>query len=52
MHDDERPPGSCPVCGAPASKFEEFFDDDEQKAPQRPTKPGDDDEFYGEFDEP
>ena len=52
IHDDEQPPDQCPVCASPASKFEEFFDDDDFQKGNRPGKPGDDDEFYGEFDEP
>ena len=30
LHDDEDRPGSCPVCGAPADKFAEFFEGDDQ----------------------
>jgi len=28
IHDDEERPHSCPVCGAPGSRFSEYFDDD------------------------
>lgn len=52
IHDDEQPPDQCPVCASPASKFEEFFDDDDLEKGSRPGKVDDDDEFYGEFDEP
>jgi len=52
IHDDEQPPDQCPVCASPASKFEEFFDDDDFEPGTRPGKNDDDDEFYGEFDEP
>lgn len=53
IHDDEQPPDQCPVCASPASKFEEFFDDDDFEPGGRNGKlDEDDDEFYGEFDEP
>lgn len=54
IHDDEQPPDQCPVCASPASKFEEFFDDDDSDTyTNRLNRPkDDDDEFYGEFDEP
>ncbi len=29
VHDDDDKPGTCPVCGAPGSKFSERFDDDD-----------------------
>ena len=29
VHDEEDPPESCPVCGAPASKFKPVENDEE-----------------------
>ncbi|MBD3403216.1 hypothetical protein GF420_10005 [candidate division GN15 bacterium] len=53
VHDDEEPPDMCPICAAPSNKFVEYIPgEEEDRSYQRPGKPDDDDEFYGEFDEP
>lgn len=55
IHDEEQPPDQCPVCASPASKFEEYFGDDNNSTDTNSGRRGrkdDDDEFYGEFDEP
>lgn len=30
VHDDDEAPEACPVCGAPASKFEQIDEENEQ----------------------
>ena len=43
LHDDEEEPVSCPVCGADAGKFSEYYGDDEEgHAPGRRVKERDD----------
>lgn len=29
IHDEDEPPSMCPICGAPASQFSEWTDDDD-----------------------
>ena len=29
VHDEEEPPDTCPVCGAPKSKFSEWTEDED-----------------------
>ena len=31
VHDDDEPPMSCPMCGAPKSKFSEWDGEDDEK---------------------
>lgn len=55
LHDDEEPPDSCPVCGAPKSKFSEFTEgmDDEFDGNGRSRDDMDDfdRDLYGDYDE-
>ncbi len=30
VHDEEEPPDTCPVCGAPRSKFSEWTEDEDE----------------------
>ncbi len=30
VHDEEEPPDTCPVCGAPKSKFSEWTEDEDE----------------------
>lgn len=41
LHDDDDPPEGCPVCGAPRSKFSEFYQDEDDDAGTN-RKDGDD----------
>ncbi|MDZ4722833.1 MAG: hypothetical protein SGI97_02845 [candidate division Zixibacteria bacterium] len=43
VHDEDEPPDSCPVCGAPKSKFSEFDEEGSES-----TDDDDDDEDEGE----
>ncbi len=48
LHEDDEPPGTCPVCGAPRSKFIERYGDDDTV-----NGAGHEDEeqdYYGEFE--
>lgn len=48
VHDEDEPPDSCPMCGAPKSKFSEWDGEDEDLLDEEFE---DDDEFgegYGE----
>ncbi len=52
INDEEEPPSTCPVCGAPASKFSERYEDNDLLTGSDRGN-GDDDEeqdFYGEFE--
>ncbi len=53
VHDDEEAPPICPVCGAPQSKFAEYYEDDEEVLGDeyRERDSNDDDDYYGQFDE-
>ena len=48
VHDDDEPPGVCPVCGAPQSKFSERYDDDD--AVNGAGQEDEEQDYYGEFE--
>jgi len=45
LHDDDDPPTSCPVCGAPHGKFIERFGDEGVGAPREFDRGDDMDDF-------
>jgi rubredoxin len=45
VHDDEDPPGVCPVCGAPGSKFREYVDEDDMGVSDEDDDFDSDDDF-------
>ncbi|HWR83089.1 MAG TPA: hypothetical protein VN285_07290 [Candidatus Deferrimicrobium sp.] len=53
VHDDEEAPDNCPVCGAPRSKFSEWYEDDEKSGDDDLKEEVEDvdDPYYGEYDE-
>jgi rubredoxin len=49
IHEGEEPPSMCPVCGAPAAKFAEKYEDD--ALPGGVNEDEDEEEdYYGEFE--
>ena len=52
VHDGEEPPSTCPLCGAPASRFVEHYDDNEilPGGERRYQTDDDENDFYGEFE--
>ena len=48
VHDDEDPPDSCPVCGAPGSKFREYVDEDDLGLGE--GEDDDDDDDYDDYE--
>jgi hypothetical protein len=50
VHDEEEPPDTCPVCGAPRSKFSEWNEDEDVLGEDGLDDEGFD-ERYGEDDD-
>jgi hypothetical protein len=53
LHDDEEPPDSCPVCGAPKNKFAEYNGEptDEDLEKGQDDMDDFDRDLYGDYDE-
>lgn len=55
VHEEEEKPDSCPVCGAPASKFTEWTPEDESDLDDYTLDDDEDDQFekdlFGDYDE-
>lgn len=49
IHEDDERPDMCPVCGAPASKFVERYEDEDLLDVDETDNGGDEDDYYGEF---
>lgn len=50
VHDEEEPPDTCPVCGAPRSKFSEWTEDDDLTNDDYLDDEGEDDDLDDEDD--
>lgn len=48
LHEDDEPPATCPVCGAPRSKFMERYEDDDIVNGE--SRDDDEQDYYGEFE--
>ena len=49
LHEEDEPPNMCPVCGAPAAKFVERYDDENDAAAGHHEE-DDEADYYGEFE--